>query len=517
MLSRLEDSARREYRDRLIEVALRDFASRASRAASGRQVDEEAIKIERCRTDLASWAVEAQRQHGWKPAKHHRYLIRGLERVAAGKCPRLMVFMPPGSAKSSYASQIFPAWMFQRRPGIRIVGASHTSPLAMDFSAMIQQLVRDNEETLGYELQTENKARWYTTNGGSYLAAGVGNAIPGYRADLGILDDPVKSRMAADSEVDRKRVWDWYIGSFERRLTPNAPVILILTRWHEDDLAGRLLETQRDKWEVISLPAEAEEDDLLGRSPGEWLWSDDSYGFGATLPGIKHDLESAGATREWASQYQQHPRPSEGAIFIVGRVGVLPAVPEGGKKTVRAYDLAATRDVGTRDPAWTRGVKLTMLSSKRVVVEDVVGCRGGPEEVERLIVNTAAQDGKSVKIGLPQDPGQAGKSQVMYLTKLLHGYRVETSPETGDKATRAGPIASQVNVGNVDMVEGSWNRSFLDEIGGFPSGAHSDQVDALSRAYSMLLEAGQPYVLSPGALMRHANMANTRDRFARAR
>ena len=335
--------------------------------------------------------------------------------------------------------------------------------------------------------------------------------------NCGILDDPVKSRQAADSEADRKRVWDWYIGSFERRLTPNAPVILILTRWHEDDLAGRLLETQGHQWEVISLPAEAEDGDLLGRAPGEWLWSDDAYGFGATLPRIKAELEMAGATREWSSQYQQHPRPSEGAIFITGRIGVLPAIPEGGKKTVRAYDLAATRDVGTRDPAWTRGVRLTMLDSRRVVVEDVVGCRGGPEEVERLIFNTAAQDGKSVKIGLPQDPGQAGKAQVAYFTRLLHGYRVETSPETGDKATRAGPIASQVNVGNVDLVEGPWNRSFLAEIGSFPSGAHSDQVDALSRAYSMLLEGGQPYVLSPTALMRHAGMANTRDRFARAR
>jgi predicted phage terminase large subunit-like protein len=479
------------------------------------------VWIAKCRSDLTLWTVEAQRHKGYKPAAHHRLLISKLEEVAAGTIPRLMVFMPPGSAKSSYASKLFPAWMLRR--GVQIIGASHTvAPLALKFSAEIQDLVRENQEVLGYGLRSENVQMWRTTNGGQYLAAGVGTAIPGFRADLGIIDDPIKSRQAADSETDRQRVWEWYIGSFERRLTPGASIILILTRWHEDDLAGRLLEVQGDQWEVLKLPAEAEAGDQLGRQPGEWLWEDDDYGYGAELASIKDNLEAAGATREWASQYQQRPRPLEGSIFRTDRIGVLPAPPAGGR-TVRAYDLAATKDTGTRDQAWTRGVKLTLLDNKRLVVEDVVGCRGGPDDVERLIFNTAGQDGRKVTIGLPQDPGQAGKAQVAYFAKLLHGYPIESSPETGDKATRAAPVASQVNVGNVDVVAGPWNRSFLDELAAFPSGATKDQVDALSRGYAMLIERGRPLILSSKALDRFRVPTQNRfasagrDRFARAR
>lgn len=513
------------YRRRLVDEARRLLADRVALTLAQEKTTEG--NQSSARRDLLTWTIEAQRDEnggrGWVPARHHRFLISHLERVAAGECPRSMIFMPPGSAKSTYASRLFPAWMFQRRPRLRIIGASHTSGLALEFSADVQQLVRDNSETLGYGLLTENKQRWRTTNGGSYLASGVGYAIPGYRADLGIIDDPIKSRAAADSPVDRNHVWNWYLGSFERRLTPGAPVIIILTRWHEDDLAGRLLQTQGDKWEVVRLPAAAEDDDQLGRRPGEWLWDDDEYGFGAELKGIRDDLERAGANREWSAQYQQRPRPLEGALFMVDRIGVLPAAPTGGI-TVRAYDLAATRQMGTRDPAWTRGVKMTLMPNRRIVVEDVVGARGAPDEVERLIVNTAGQDGRKIRIGLPQDPGQAGKAQVAYFLKLLNRFHVDVSPETGDKATRAGPFASQVNVGNVDIVEGAWNRSFLDELASFPSGSKSDQVDASSRAYEMLLSRGRPLTMSRQQQARVARnptqnrfAAAQRDRFARVR
>jgi predicted phage terminase large subunit-like protein len=123
------------------------------------------------------------------------------------------------------------------------------------------------------------------------------------------------------------------------------------------------------------------------------------------------------------------------------------------------------------------------------VVLDVVRIRGGPDEVEAAILATASQDGRSVSISLPQDPGQAGKAQAQYLVKRLAGYTVKVTPETGDKATRAGPAASQVNVGNVRLLRGAWNRPFLDELGGFPSGTKDDQVDALSRAFGMVGEA----------------------------
>jgi predicted phage terminase large subunit-like protein len=462
---------------------------------SAQELQQRKEWIAKCQVDLESWTIEAQKEKGYKPAAHHRLLIEYLEEVANGAIKRLMIFMPPGSAKSTYASHLFPVHMFQRRKNLNIIGASHTTDLALDFSEKIQRYVTDNQEILSFHLRSENKHRWYTSNGGSYLAAGVGTAIPGYRADIGIIDDPVKGREEADSEGARHKVWQWYLGSFERRLTPYASIILILTRWHEDDLAGRLLETQPDDWFVLSLPAEAEEDDPLGREPGEFLWGDDTYNYASDLSDIKVRLEKSGAMREWTAQYQQHPRPLDGSIFKTHMISVLDAVPADGGDTVRAWDLAATRKTGTKDPDWTRGLKLTKTSLGRYIVEDIKSVRGAPEEVERMIINTAAQDGKKVRIWMPRDPGQAGVHQSIYYARKLAGYIYESAPESGDKGTRAAPVASQCNIGNVDIIKGVWNKSFLDELAAFPSGVHDDQVDALSSAFHMLIDSNNTFIL----------------------
>jgi len=325
-----------------------------------------------------------------------------------------------------------------------------------------------------------------------FRSAGVDRAIPGFRARYAIIDDPIKSRAAANSETEREHVWRWYFGDLERRLIPEAGIVLMHQRWHDDDLAGRLLSVEADRWRVLSLPAEAEENDPLGRAPGEWLWCDDDYGYGAQLPEIKRRLEDAGAASEWWSQYQQRPRRPGGAVFKVAQIPIVDAAPAGGQ-FVRGWDLAATAEAaGSRDPDWTRGVLLQRTEDARYIVHDVVSVRGGPDEVEHAITSTAARDraayGLTVKIGLPQDPGQAGKTQVLYLTRRLARYIVVSSLETGDKATRAEPVASQCNVGNLALIEGAWNRPFLDELAGFPSAAHDDQVDALSRAFSVLVE-----------------------------
>ncbi|MDE2391052.1 MAG: phage terminase large subunit, partial [Rhodospirillales bacterium] len=161
-------------------------------------------------------------------------------------------------------------------------------------------------------------------------------------------------------------------------------------------------------------------------------------------------------------------------------------------QSVRAWDLAATKAIGTRDPDWTAGVRMTKTAEGRFIVDDVVRLRGSPDEVEATIVATASRDGRGVQIRLPQDPGQAGKAQTLYLTRKLAGYRVHAQPVTGDKATRAAPFASQVNIGNVAVVTGAWNRAFLDELSGFPSAMHDDQVDAASDAFAGLIAPAEP-------------------------
>lgn len=444
-----------------------------------------------CRGSLLAWCNEALAPLGQTPAAHHRLLIAELEAVARGKTPRLMINMPPGSAKSSYASVLFPAWLLAQQPNLDLIGASNTSQMAEGFSRRVMGLVRDHSETLGYSLTRETAERWETSNGGKYRAAGVGGSIAGQRCQFALIDDPTRSRADAESATVRESQWNWFTGDLRTRLKPNAAIVLIMTRWHPDDLGGRLLERQPGLWRVVSLPAIAGPGDALGRPEGEYLWTDDAYDYGGELARVHAEYEAAGAMRDWAALYQQTPRAAEGNLFKTAMVAVLDAEPAGGT-VIRAWDLAATKQIGTRDPDWTAGVKLQRLPTGQFVVLDVVRLRGGPDEVEAAIVNTAQQDGRSVRVGLPQDPGQAGKSQLLYLTRKLTGFHVESSPETGDKTQRSAPVASQVNVGNFSAVKAPWNAAFLDELGAFPSGAHDDQVDALSRAFACLIAPPAP-------------------------
>jgi predicted phage terminase large subunit-like protein len=159
---------------------------------------------------------------------------------------------------------------------------------------------------------------------------------------------------------------------------------------------------------------------------------------------------------------------------------------------VRGWDLAATSEVGGHDPDWTVGVKLGRDDRGRFIVLDVVRIRGTPHQVEEAVGEAARVDGRAVTIGLPEDPGQAGKHQANYFIRQLAGYRIDTSRETGSKLTRAAPVASQVEAGNVVIVRATWNHAFLEELRDFPFGHKDDQVDALSRAFTVLTEKSHP-------------------------
>ena len=423
-----------------------------------------------------------------------------------GRTPRLMINLPPGSAKTTYSTIIAAAWALAQRPGLDVICASNTAQMAEGFSRRTQSLIRDHSDTLGYSLTRDAAEEWTTTNGGHYRSAGIGGAIAGTRADLAIIDDPTRSRADAESETVRESQWAWFIGDLRTRLKPEATIIVVMTRWHPDDLGGRLVDRQKGLWRVVSIPAIAEADDPLGREPGEWLWDDDpAYLYGAELRKAYAEYQAAGATRDWAALYQQHPRSAEGSLFKIGKIDVLETAPNLHGATVgRGWDLAATKQVGTRDPDWTVGLKMARLPSGLYVVLDVMRIRGGPDEVDTTIRNVTKQDGPGIRQSIPQDPGQAGKAQALAFVRLLAGYRVETSPETGDKATRASLFASQVNGGNVAMVRASWNAPLLDELAAFPGGIKDDQVDAASRAFSLVGLGSRPMVISDRLLERMA-------------
>lgn len=302
-----------------------------------------------------------------------------------------------------------------------------------------------------------------------------------------IIDDPHKPDEAR-SDVMRQGVIDWFQNTLESRQNApgRTPIILIMQRLHEHDLAGWLLGDRGkdgrgppvpggngEVWEHICLPAITDD--------GQALWPE------------KHGIEALrrmerAAPYVFAGQYLQRPAPPQGGVFKPDQLQVIDALPAGPIEWVRGWDLAATAESArSADPDYTAGGKLGKLQDGRYVIADMVRLRAGPDERDAALKNTAARDGTRVKQSLPQDPGQAGKTQALHLTRMLAGYSVHTSPESGDKVQRAEPLASQVNVGNVLLLRGAWNDELINEMRLFPNGTHDDQVDALSRASEALM------------------------------
>lgn len=427
--------------------------------------------------DLESWARLALAP--MQPAAHHQRLLADLEAVAQGRIDRLLVAMPPGSAKSTYCSVLLPGWWLHRHPDHSIIAACHTETLAHSFGRRARSLVAEHAETLGLRLQRDERAagQWSVEAGGSYFAAGVRGPIVGRRADLALIDDPVKSHAEADSAAAREALWQWLQSDLMPRLKPGGRIVLVMTRWHEDDLGGRLLAGE-DRWHALCLPALAEADDPLGRAPGEPLWP--KWEDAALLARKRRAV----GERMWHALFQQRPRPDAGTLFRPQQIELLDAEPRC-VAAVRAWDLAATAAGEGHDPDWTVGLKLGRGPAGMCVL-DVVRLRGGPLAVEQALLAVAEADGAEVAIALPQDPGQAGKQQVAHLKRRLAGFRVSSSPESGSKLTRAAPLSALVEAGGLATLRKPWTAALLDELRDFPHGRHDDQVDALARAFALL-------------------------------
>lgn len=418
-------------------------------------------------------------------------MARELQAVADGRVDRLMIFMPPGHAKSRYGSMLFPPWFMARRPNTDVILAAYNSGHAEFLSSRAQVFVRDNADILGVHLLTESRKMWTASNRSLLRAPGVGSGVAGRRADLVVIDDPHKGRKEAESPTERNTVWSWYRADLLPRLKPGGRVVVIMTRWHEDDLAGRLLADDAKQWRVIDLPAICENDhDAIGRRIGDALWPE-------WMPRAKLDrLRKEIGEREWASLYQQKPAPPEGALFQIHKLQYVPALPAGNNAVVRHWDQAASLDEHGSDPDWTVGAKMIRIPDGRFVVADILRFRGTPRDVEQAIVNTAQADGRRCTVSLEQEGGSNGKAYTQYLATKLAGYNVKINRPTGDKATRATPLAAQIEAGNVMLLTAGWNATLVDEMGLFPYGRHDDQVDALTGAFNVLTDTRGPMHIS---------------------
>ncbi len=431
---------------------------------------------------FSRWMFLQRKGFVWSRAPHHKIICDALMRVFRGECKRLIINVPPRYSKTELAVINFMAWALGKVPDAEFIHTSYSGKLASKNAFQTRDLVLSpayHEIFPALVLRHDSKAKddWKTTAGGCVYAVGDGGTITGYgagkqRTGFGgaiIIDDPHKADEAR-SDVIRKGVIDWFQNTLESRKNgPETPIILIMQRLHEDDLAGWLLKGGNgEQWENVVIPAL--------QADGTALWPQKH-----TVAALR--LMEKAAPYMFAGQYQQRPSPAEGGVFKPDNLVTVDAIPAGLIEWVRGWDLAAAIDGD-----FTAGGRLGKLSDGRYIIADMVRDRMGPDDRDKVMKNTAERDGTGTKISIPQDPGQAGKTQVLDLTRKLTGFSVTSSPESGDKVTRAEPFASQVNVGNVLMLRGPWNQGLIDEMRMFPNGSHDDQVDALSRAFSMFID-----------------------------
>lgn len=408
------------------------------------------------------------------------FLRAELDLVTSGRCRRMMIMMPPRHGKTAMVTVRYPVWRMEREPGLRVIVAAYNQTLANKFSRMSRKLA---QMRLGLREDRRAVEEWETQTGCWYRAVGVGGGITGMGGDLIIIDDPIKSREEAQSLAYREKVWDWYTNDLYTRLEPGGAVLLIMTRWHEADLAGRILSSEEaDQWRVVRLPALADDDDLLGRQPGEPL-NQERYP-------VEELLKIKAVLGSWAFEalYQQRPMPLEGGMFKREWFSkFVDAIPNEVESRVRYWDKAATAGDGD----YTVGVRMSVVGGV-YYIEDVVRGRWSSGERDKVILQCAQTDPPGTRIYIEQEPGSSGVDSVQAIIRMLSGYSVFADRVTGSKTSRAEPLAAQVEAGNVVLVKALWNSAFLDEFLVFPNGQHDDQVDAVSGSFSKLAKAHGP-------------------------
>ncbi len=310
------------------------------------------------------------------------------------------------------------------------------------------------------------------------LLALPGGIITGLRADLGLIDDPVKGRQEADSEVVQARVWDWYWGDFYTRLKPGASQVLLMTRWSEGDLGGRLEEAEGDRWRIVRLPAIAEAGDMLGRSPGEFLWSDDDYRFGDKLRDDFASLANAGRSRDWSALYQQRPAPETGDFFR--KEWLRPVAEPPPRSTLRIYgasDYAVTQDGGD----WTVHAVVGVDPDRRLWLLDLWRAQASSDVWVEALCDLVR---RWRPIGWAEETGQIKAGVGPFLEQRMRQRQAFVArtqfPTRGDKAVRAQSIRGRMALDGLHIPQAApWRADLEAELMSFPAGCHDDQVDAL--------------------------------------
>lgn len=393
----------------------------------------------------------------------------------------LVVEMPPRHSKTLNVSKLFPPYALGHLPDSRIINVSYGQGLANKNSRYARNLIkRDVYAGIfpGVRLADDSSsvASWdLDGREGGLDALGIGGGATGKGAHFLLIDDPIKSRAEAESQVYRDKVWDSFTDDLLTRLEPGGAVVVQHTRWQEDDLIGRIVRSGIEHVR-LRLPAIAEEGDPLGRAVGEALWPD-------RYPLAKlREIEATMGPYSWSALYQQAPTPAEGGIF---KRDWFEAVSEPVQivRMVRYWDLA----MSSKESAdYTAGVKLGEGKDGNIYVLDVARVQMEWGDVVPFMQRVIQQDGEDCMQGIEKQGYMSRAVQDLNRDPALRRYTIKGYAVDKDKLTRALPFAARAAAGVVRVLKRVWTRDYVQEMASFPNGAHDDQVDATAGAWAML-------------------------------
>lgn len=416
----------------------------------------------------------------WNTA-HHQFLVPILQEVADGEGKRVMISLPPRHGKSSLISERFSSYLLNRHPTAKVGVISYSQELANQFSRRARGITA---EFLPLSEERAAVSEWNTKFGGSFIARGRESSITGFGINWLLVDDLLKNVEEASNPRLLEKIYDIFASDIYTRLEGQNNVLVIGTRWAEEDLIGRLLQSEtKDDWTVINLPAIAMEDDLLGRKEGEALWPE-RYDL-ERLDGIRKVLGS----RQWSSLYQGLPRPRDSEFFVVENIDKFRRFPNNfskGAQVMIGVDKAASKARGD----YSAFAVMAVFEGGYYLLDMVRG-QWSTNEREQNLLKTVKKyvsifGMARVKTIVEVEGGSGGKDSYLMTARTLAGYRVIGERVTGSKEVRAEPLAAQIEAGNFRIKEADWNRPLLDEYSGFPYGAHDDQVDSCSLAFNKL-------------------------------
>lgn len=454
------------------------------------------------RDNLAAYAIgsAAARGQRYQVAAFHRLIARELMRleaaVRAGESQHVMIFAPPRHGKSELTSKYFPAWFLGRNPDKYVMASSYSQEVADDFGRKVLDTMRQPFHEAAFpscRLRTDSKSvsRFHTTRDGVYYGVGAGAALTSRGAHVLIIDDPIKGSEEAFSETMRRKKQDWFRSDAYSRLMPGGSVIVMNTRWHEDDLAGwALREMAHLGWRVVSLPAIAEESDALGRAPGEPLWPE------AYSAERLAQIRTAQGSYFWSALYQQRPQPEGGGMLKRGWWKKYGGNP---KDRAKACDrVILSGDLTFKDTDGTDYVVLQAWGQRgeaEFYLLDQVRGRMDFPATAAAIVEFAAK-WPAYRECLIEDKAN-GPAVIATVGKKIPRV-IAVNPE-GGKVARAAAVSGLIEAGNVYLpeldTEGrpcAWVGDFIGECAAFPTGKHDDQVDAMTQALTRLSTKPRP-------------------------